>query len=256
MRAKDFIVERDTLMGQPDPVIVISDSNGKQLDRLAMSVAAKKYGFNIAQIRPQFKHQDKVKHKQYTLSAPVSGQPVEETELNEAFEYALVDKDNKIVGVFPTKQRAKVFAPKAKRQPVLKDRLPLSIKPVAPKSKKPGDSVVGIGEEVEVDESGIMYRAGVKKYGKKGMTAIQSAAGKGASAEEIGRIKDKYNKKKKTSESQGLTEEQFDEAAGKKDACYHKVKSRYKVWPSAYASGALVKCRKVGAANWGNKSKK
>ena len=53
-----------------------------------------------------------------------------------------------------------------------------------------------------------------------------------------------------------LTEEQFDEAAGKKDACYHKVKARYDVWPSAYASGALVKCRKVGAANWGNKSKK
>ncbi|WLW37043.1 hypothetical protein [Synechococcus phage S-MS29] len=43
---------------------------------------------------------------------------------------------------------------------------------------------------------------------------------------------------------------------GKKDACYHKVKSRYSVWPSAYASGALVKCRKVGAKNWGNKSKK
>jgi len=43
--------------------------------------------------------------------------------------------------------------------------------------------------------------------------------------------------------------------AGKKDACYHKVKSRYKVWPSAYASGALSKCRKVGAKNWGNKSK-
>ena len=41
----------------------------------------------------------------------------------------------------------------------------------------------------------------------------------------------------------------------KQDACYHKVKSRYKVWPSAYASGALVRCRKVGAANWGNKSK-
>ena len=42
--------------------------------------------------------------------------------------------------------------------------------------------------------------------------------------------------------------------SGKKDACYTKVKSRYDVWPSAYASGALVKCRKVGAANWGNKS--
>ena len=41
-----------------------------------------------------------------------------------------------------------------------------------------------------------------------------------------------------------------------KDDCYHKVKSRYSVWPSAYASGALVKCRKVGAKNWGNKTKK
>ena len=46
------------------------------------------------------------------------------------------------------------------------------------------------------------------------------------------------------------------EEEGKKDACYHKVKSRYSVWPSAYASGALVKCRKVGAKNWGNKTKK
>ena len=52
-----------------------------------------------------------------------------------------------------------------------------------------------------------------------------------------------------------LTEEQFDEAAGKKDACYYKVKARYDVWPSAYASGALVKCRKVGAKNWGNSKK-
>ena len=42
--------------------------------------------------------------------------------------------------------------------------------------------------------------------------------------------------------------------SGTKDACYHKVKSRYSVWPSAYASGALVKCRKVGADNWGTKS--
>jgi hypothetical protein len=42
--------------------------------------------------------------------------------------------------------------------------------------------------------------------------------------------------------------------SGKKDACYTKVKSRYDVWPSAYASGALVKCRKVGAANWGTKT--
>ena len=42
----------------------------------------------------------------------------------------------------------------------------------------------------------------------------------------------------------------------KKDACYYKVKSRYKVWPSAYASGALVKCRKSGADSWGDGGKK
>ena len=68
-------------------------------------------------------------------------------------------------------------------------------------------------------------------------------------------VSDIHEEFEKFDNSQMMTEEQFDEAAGKKDACYHKVKSRYKVWPSAYASGALVKCRKVGAANWG-KSKK
>lgn len=29
-----------------------------------------------------------------------------------------------------------------------------------------------------------------------------------------------------------------------KDACYNKVKASYKVFPSAYASGAIAKCRK------------
>ena len=29
-----------------------------------------------------------------------------------------------------------------------------------------------------------------------------------------------------------------------KDSCYHKVKRQYKVFPSAYASGAIAKCRK------------
>jgi len=46
------------------------------------------------------------------------------------------------------------------------------------------------------------------------------------------------------------------EGGATRDACYHKVKSRYKIWPSGYASAALGKCRKVGAKNWGNKSKK
>lgn len=44
----------------------------------------------------------------------------------------------------------------------------------------------------------------------------------------------------------------------KRDACYDKVKRAYTknggTWPSAYGSGALVRCRKVGAKNWGKKS--
>tara|TARA_R100000149_G_C5856541_1_gene123658 strand:- start:750 stop:962 length:213 start_codon:yes stop_codon:yes gene_type:complete len=51
-------------------------------------------------------------------------------------------------------------------------------------------------------------------------------------------------------------ENPFKKKEAKRDACYYKVKSRVKVWPSAYASGQLVQCRKAGAANWGNKSKK
>ena len=63
--------------------------------------------------------------------------------------------------------------------------------------------------------------------------------------------------KKKMKENVSFAEakDKKGKGSGTKDACYHKVKSRYSVWPSAYASGALVKCRKVGAANWGNSTK-
>jgi hypothetical protein len=65
--------------------------------------------------------------------------------------------------------------------------------------------------------------------------------------EELTAVLDEKKKKRKKKKKK---------SSGKKDACYYKVRSRYSVWPSAYASGALVKCRKVGAKNWGNKSKK
>jgi len=39
-----------------------------------------------------------------------------------------------------------------------------------------------------------------------------------------------------------------------KDACYRKVKASYKVFPSAYASGAIAKCRKKKSG--GSKKKK
>jgi hypothetical protein len=67
-----------------------------------------------------------------------------------------------------------------------------------------------------------------------------------------GAIGRKFDKKKKEEVTEA--KDKPGKGSGTKDACYHKVKSRYSVWPSAYASGALVKCRKVGADNWGNKS--
>ena len=86
----------------------------------------------------------------------------------------------------------------------------------------------------------------------------------GAKPTMVRTFKDKKDYKKhpsgdtKTQESMEYTTEATKDkkgaGSGTKDACYHKVKSRYSVWPSAYASGALVKCRKVGADNWGNKS--
>ena len=98
-----------------------------------------------------------------------------------------------------------------------------------------------------------------KKWSKKYKRSIDCNNPKGFSqkAHCAGRKKKENVMSSKLEELVGkpITEEQFDEAAGKKDACYYKVKARYDVWPSAYASGALVKCRKVGAKNWGNSKK-
>lgn len=74
-------------------------------------------------------------------------------------------------------------------------------------------------------------------------------------ADVIGKNRDRGKGNKAKKRAAELNKEEFG-IEEEKDACYSKVKSRYKVWPSAYASGALVKCRKVGAANWGNKTKK
>ena len=85
----------------------------------------------------------------------------------------------------------------------------------------------------------------LSKMGKYNMKSLRRKMKQVSESQHI-ELDEKRKKRKKKKKKSG----------GKKDACYHKVKSRYKVWPSAYASGALVKCRKVGAKNWGNKSKK
>ena len=82
--------------------------------------------------------------------------------------------------------------------------------------------------EQATDESGIMYKAGVKKYGKDGMKKIQSAAGKGASAEEIGKIKDTHNKKKKneTATAGATTAGNIASVANPKQAYGHRKRDK------------------------------
>ncbi len=60
------------------------------------------------------------------------------------------------------------------------------------KGGKRVDNCVKVGEDIE--ESGLQYYTGKKKYGKDGMAALAAAGRDGASEEELGRIKDKYKK--------------------------------------------------------------
>tara|TARA_R100001594_G_scaffold132486_1_gene172704 strand:+ start:209 stop:616 length:408 start_codon:yes stop_codon:yes gene_type:complete len=120
-------------------------------------------------------------------------------------------------------------------------------------------------------ESGthIIYKKKGKKLTRVGCTSDPKGAIKARYAAEKGMIKEKDKlmeaiKMMVREELDALEEKKRKrkrkkkkkKKAAKKDACYYKVKARYSVWPSAYASGALVKCRKVGAANWGKSKKK
>ena len=103
-------------------------------------------------------------------------------------------------------------------------------------------------------------RASMTKAERKSAARRKKAADPGQQ-QKSGAAKPTYvstDKKKMKKEEVEIIEgkDKKGKGSGTKDACYHKVKSRYSVWPSAYASGALVKCRKVGAANWGNSTKK
>jgi hypothetical protein len=70
------------------------------------------------------------------------------------------------------------------------------------KGGKRVDNCVKVGEDSDVEESGLQYYTGKKKYGKEGMAALAAAGRKGASEEELGRIKDRYKKEDIVSEAE------------------------------------------------------
>jgi hypothetical protein len=79
-----------------------------------------------------------------------------------------------------------------------------SDKELMPNIKGPAYNPESI-EEDEVEESGLQYYTGKKKYGKDGMAALAKAGREGASQEELGKIKDKYMKEEETDEGIGKT---------------------------------------------------
>jgi hypothetical protein len=135
------------------------------------------------------------------------------------------------------------------------------------KDKKPGWVNVVTGGTCASDEPGegvpkcvsSEKRASMSKEERLSASRRKKVADSGQQ-EKSGAAKPTYvstdRHKKAMKEEMNLQEvkDKPGKGSGKKDACYNKVKSRYDVWPSAYASGALVKCRKVGVANWGTKS--
>jgi len=99
-------------------------------------------------------------------------------------------------------------------------------------------------------------RAGGKRAYPKCVPASKAASMSDKEKESaVRRKRDKYSGKGKPSKRAINVKTKANEAKGEKDACYYKVKARYDVWPSAYGSLGLSACRKVGAANWGNKKK-
>lgn len=66
------------------------------------------------------------------------------------------------------------------------------------------DKLVGLLEDLNrIEESGLQYYTGKKKYGKEGMAALAAAGRGGASQEELGRIKDRYLKKDESTVDEG-----------------------------------------------------
>jgi FMN phosphatase YigB (HAD superfamily) len=76
--ALEGVTENSLIATTPDPVVVISDLKGKHLDTLKLSVAVQKYKLGSPQnIKNQLTHQDFTKIGNYSVAAPMGGQPVQ-----------------------------------------------------------------------------------------------------------------------------------------------------------------------------------
>ena len=125
---------------------------------------------------------------------------------------------------------------------------------LVPNCKPIGEAKVELGERL----GGKGYKPYTSLTGKK-VSGDWEDSDRGAGNKAKKRAGGKVEKKSPTYRAYVLNKEEVvtetkdkkGKGSGTKDACYHKVKASAKVWPSAYASGRLVQCRKKGAANYG-----
>ena len=79
---------------------------------------------------------------------------------------------------------------------------------------KEGTKAKALGPDDIIDESGLQYYTGVKKHGKEYMKKAAEAGRKGASQEELGRLKDKYSKAEKKTKEEFELEQAFEDTMG------------------------------------------
>jgi len=92
----DDMTEGQLELNTPNPVVVVQDLKGNILDTLNLSVAAQKYQLgNPQNVKNQLAHQSYTKIGNYTISAPIGGQPQDQTTTGQKNTFATVEGEQK-----------------------------------------------------------------------------------------------------------------------------------------------------------------
>ena len=97
---KHSMQEGQLELNTPNPVVVISDTKtGKILDKINLNIAAQKYRLgNPQDVKNQLAHQSYTNIGNYTVSAPMSGQPQDQTTTGQKNTFATVEGGIATVG--------------------------------------------------------------------------------------------------------------------------------------------------------------
>ena len=100
MAPKYTLDEGQLELNTPNPVVVVTDTKtGKILDKINLNIAAQKYRLgNPADVKNQLAHQNYTNIGNYTISAPMTGQPQDQTTTGQKNTFATVEGGIATVG--------------------------------------------------------------------------------------------------------------------------------------------------------------